>query len=190
MRLKLSVQSFEPVLVIHIRHALAKGARRDEILEVFHLASLTGLQGYVAGARALHVLAVLPLRHPLAEPARALRGCYGHGALRAPPIPKSRPRCTTFNRTFHAIINDAAGNPGALPIVDNHWLLVSVMLKRYGQSELRFQRVIDEHSHLIHAIEHRDSHSAAVFMSAHIEQSKINMMQRAALASQDKSEAA
>ena len=96
----------------------------------------------------------------------------------------------TFNRTFHAIINDAAGNPGALPIVDNHWLLVSVMLKRYGQSELRFQRVIDEHSHLIHAIEHRDSHSAAVFMSAHIEKSKINMMQRAALASQDKSEAA
>ena len=57
---------FEPGLVIHIRHALAKGARRDKILEVFHLASLTGLEGYVAGVRALHVLAALALALALA----------------------------------------------------------------------------------------------------------------------------
>jgi alkylhydroperoxidase/carboxymuconolactone decarboxylase family protein YurZ len=45
---------FEPGLVIHIRHALQKGATRDEILEVFRLAALTGLEGYILGAETLY----------------------------------------------------------------------------------------------------------------------------------------
>jgi len=84
------------------------------------------------------------------------------------------------NRAFHAVINDAAGNPGALPIVDNHWLLLAALLKRYGYGEDRFQRVIDEHQHLIHAIERRDAHSAAILMGAHIEKGKNNLLRRAA----------
>jgi DNA-binding GntR family transcriptional regulator len=84
------------------------------------------------------------------------------------------------NRAFHAVINDAAGNPGALPIVDNHWLLLAALLKRYGYGDDRFQRVIDEHQHLIHAIERRDAHSAAVLMGAHIEKGKNNLLRRAA----------
>lgn len=44
---------FEPGLAMHIRHAVQKGARREEILEVFHLASLTGLEGFILGADAL-----------------------------------------------------------------------------------------------------------------------------------------
>jgi alkylhydroperoxidase/carboxymuconolactone decarboxylase family protein YurZ len=44
---------YEPGLVIHIRHALQKGATREEILAVFHLAALTGLEGYVLGAQTL-----------------------------------------------------------------------------------------------------------------------------------------
>ena len=31
-----------------------KGANREEILEVFHLASVTGLEGYILGAEAMH----------------------------------------------------------------------------------------------------------------------------------------
>jgi len=45
---------YEPGLAMHIRHALRKGARRDEILEVFHLAALTGLDGYIVGAQTLY----------------------------------------------------------------------------------------------------------------------------------------
>jgi len=45
---------FEPGLVIHIRHALQKGATRDEILEVFRLAALTGLDGFILGAETLY----------------------------------------------------------------------------------------------------------------------------------------
>jgi alkylhydroperoxidase/carboxymuconolactone decarboxylase family protein YurZ len=44
---------FEEGLAMHIRHALAKGATRDEILAVFQLASVTGLEGFVIGAEAL-----------------------------------------------------------------------------------------------------------------------------------------
>ncbi|MEO8858762.1 MAG: GntR family transcriptional regulator [Burkholderiaceae bacterium] len=91
------------------------------------------------------------------------------------------------NREFHMVINDAAANPGALAIVENHWLLLAVLLKRYGQGEQRFQRVIDEHQFLIHAIERRDAHTAAVLMSSHIEQGKITLMQRAAAVSAEPS---
>ena len=45
---------YEPGLVIHIRHALKHGATRAEILEVFHLAAVAGLSGYIMGAEALY----------------------------------------------------------------------------------------------------------------------------------------
>lgn len=44
---------FEPGLAIHIRNALKQGATREEILEVFSLASVTGLEGYIMGAAAI-----------------------------------------------------------------------------------------------------------------------------------------
>ncbi|MBB5399403.1 MULTISPECIES: carboxymuconolactone decarboxylase family protein [Paraburkholderia] len=47
---------YEPGLVIHIRGALKQGATRAEILEVFHLAAMTGLSGYILGAEALYGL--------------------------------------------------------------------------------------------------------------------------------------
>ena len=87
------------------------------------------------------------------------------------------------NRQFHTAINDAAGNPGALPIVDSHWLLLSALLKRYGYGDERFPRVIEEHQHLICAIERQDAHSAALLMGAHIEKAKNNLLRRAAEAS-------
>ncbi len=49
---------FEPGLAIHIRQALRNGASRQEILEVFQLAAVTGLEGYLLGAAALYPPAV------------------------------------------------------------------------------------------------------------------------------------
>lgn len=45
---------FESGLAIHIRNALRAGATRDEILEVFRLASLIGLEGYILAGEALY----------------------------------------------------------------------------------------------------------------------------------------
>jgi len=44
---------YEPGLTIHIRHALQQGASRQEIVEVFQLAAVLGVNGFVEGARAL-----------------------------------------------------------------------------------------------------------------------------------------
>lgn len=45
---------YEPGLAIHIRHALQQGASRAEILEVFQLAAVTGLEAYILGAETLY----------------------------------------------------------------------------------------------------------------------------------------
>ena len=44
---------FEPGLSMHIRCALQHGATREEILDVFQLASLLGLETYIEGGEAL-----------------------------------------------------------------------------------------------------------------------------------------
>jgi alkylhydroperoxidase/carboxymuconolactone decarboxylase family protein YurZ len=45
--------NYEPGLRLHIRNALRRGATREEILEIFQLAALVGVESYVQGARAL-----------------------------------------------------------------------------------------------------------------------------------------
>ena len=45
---------FKPGLALHIRGALEHGATREEILAVFELASVTGLESYIQGAEALY----------------------------------------------------------------------------------------------------------------------------------------
>ena len=82
------------------------------------------------------------------------------------------------NREFHRVINDAAGHPAALPIVDSHWLLLAALLKRYGYGDDRFARVIEEHQHLVQAIERGDGYAASVLMGAHIEKAKHNLLER------------
>jgi alkylhydroperoxidase/carboxymuconolactone decarboxylase family protein YurZ len=45
--------NYEQGLRSHIRNALRHGATREEILEIFQLAAMIGLEGYILGARAL-----------------------------------------------------------------------------------------------------------------------------------------
>ncbi|SAK98272.1 carboxymuconolactone decarboxylase [Caballeronia calidae] len=45
--------TFEPGLRIHIRNALKEGATADEVLDVFKLASVIGMEGYILSAEAL-----------------------------------------------------------------------------------------------------------------------------------------
>jgi DNA-binding GntR family transcriptional regulator len=82
------------------------------------------------------------------------------------------------NRDFHAAINDAAGNPGALDIVDRHWLLMAALWQQFGVEEGRFPSVIDDHRQLIRAIARGDASSATMFMGAHIERAKHDLLER------------
>jgi DNA-binding GntR family transcriptional regulator len=90
------------------------------------------------------------------------------------------------NQRFHEVINDAAGNPGAMSLVDKHWLLAAALWQRYGYDdgrfydETRFHGVINDHQHLIQAIERGDSTSALLLMGAHIEKAKHDLLARMA----------
>jgi DNA-binding GntR family transcriptional regulator len=94
------------------------------------------------------------------------------------------------NQRFHEIINDAAGNPGAMSLVDRHWLLAAALWQRYGYDNghfydaTRFEGVISDHQHLIHAIERGDATSASLLMGAHIEKAKHDLLARMSAAAQ------
>ena len=82
------------------------------------------------------------------------------------------------NRRFHGVINEAAGNPGASSLVDRHWLLVAALWQRYGVDSERFHGVIDDHRHMIKAIDRGDASSAFMLMGAHIEKAKHGLIER------------
>ncbi|MFC7399854.1 GntR family transcriptional regulator [Chelatococcus sp. GCM10030263] len=84
------------------------------------------------------------------------------------------------NHDFHGVINDAAGNPGALSLADRHWLIVAALWRRYGYDTERFHVVVDDHRQIIRAIERRDATSATVLMAAHIEKAKHDLLARIA----------
>lgn len=84
------------------------------------------------------------------------------------------------NNRYHGVINEAAGNPGALSMVDRNWLLVAAIWQRYGYEQGRFHGVIDDHRHIIRAIERQDAGAAAQLMGAHIEKAKQDLLLRMA----------
>jgi DNA-binding GntR family transcriptional regulator len=85
------------------------------------------------------------------------------------------------NRDFHQVINQAARHPGALSVVDGQGLLVAALWNKVGNPPARFQSVIDDHRHLIIAIERRDGAGAASLMGAHIEKSRQDLLARMAI---------
>lgn len=82
------------------------------------------------------------------------------------------------NHRFHGVINEAAGNPGAMPLVDRHWVLVAALWQRVGYDDGRFHCVVDDHRHLMRAIERRDATSAAMLMGSHVEKAKQDLLAR------------
>jgi DNA-binding GntR family transcriptional regulator len=86
-----------------------------------------------------------------------------------------------INRDFHHVINQAAGNPGAMSFVDGQWLLVAALWNKVGNPPGRFQSVVDDHRHLIVAIERRDGAGASALMGAHIEKARQDLLARMAM---------
>ena len=85
------------------------------------------------------------------------------------------------NRDFHQVVNQAAGNPGALSLVEGQWLLVAALWIKVGNPPARFQSVVDDHRHLIVAIERHDGSGASALMGAHIEKARQDLLARMAM---------
>ena len=91
------------------------------------------------------------------------------------------PAIPAANRDFHQAVNQAAGTPRALSLVDGPWLLVAALWNKVGNPPERFQSVVDDHRHLIVAIERRDGAGASALMGAHIEKARQDLLARMAM---------
>jgi DNA-binding GntR family transcriptional regulator len=82
------------------------------------------------------------------------------------------------NHDFHATINAVANNPDAVALLERHWLLIKALWHRYGYGPERFAGVINDHRHLIEAIEAGDADAAASLMSAHVIKARHTLLAR------------
>ncbi len=90
------------------------------------------------------------------------------------------PGVVAHNRAFHQAINRIADNVDALPIIDKHWTLLAALWRHYGYGESRFAGVVNDHRHLISALEAHDSDAAALIMGAHSNKAKLVLQARMA----------
>ena len=84
------------------------------------------------------------------------------------------------NREFHRTINLIADKLDAIALVDRHWLLIAALWRRYGYGPERFAGVINDHRHLLRALEAGDSSAAGVIMAAHVIKAKQELLDRMA----------
>ena len=89
-------------------------------------------------------------------------------------------RALASNREFHRTINLVADKLDAIALVDRHWLLIAALWRRYGYGPERFGGVINDHQHLLRALEARDSNAAGVIMAAHVIKAKQELLDRMA----------
>jgi DNA-binding GntR family transcriptional regulator len=82
------------------------------------------------------------------------------------------------NREFHKTINLIADKLDAIALVDRHWLLIAALWRRYGYGPERFAGVINDHRHLLRALEAGDSSAAGVIMAAHVIKAKQELLDR------------
>ena len=82
------------------------------------------------------------------------------------------------NRAFHRCIYEHAGNPEALASVDRHWLLIEALWSRHGYAADRSGGVVNDHRHIIFALECRDAEAAGALMTAHVIKAKQDMIKR------------
>ena len=83
-----------------------------------------------------------------------------------------------INREFHAVINDAAGNPEAAGVLDRHRRLIAALWNLHGYGEDRPAGVISDHRHIISALAAHDADVAASLAMAHAAKAKQELIAR------------
>lgn len=86
------------------------------------------------------------------------------------------PGALAANRRFHEEINKVAASRQASVIVDQHWVLIAALWRRYGYAEERFAGVSSDHLNLLRALASRDPHSAGIIMAAHVVKAKYDLL--------------
>ena len=73
-------------------------------------------------------------------------------------------------------MNAAAASPQGRAILDQHWVLIAALWRRYGYAEERFAGVSSDHLNLLRALAAHDPHAASVIMAAHVVKAKFDLL--------------
>jgi DNA-binding GntR family transcriptional regulator len=84
----------------------------------------------------------------------------------------------TANHDFHRAINAMTKNVEAIALIDRHWILMSILWGRVGYGPERFDGMISDHRHLVHALATSDVEAAGVLMGAHVVKAKYELLDR------------
>ena len=80
------------------------------------------------------------------------------------------------NRHFHEAVNTAAASPQGSAILDQHWVLIAALWRRFGYAEERFAGVSSDHLNLLRALASHDPHAASAIMAAHVVKAKFDLL--------------
>lgn len=86
------------------------------------------------------------------------------------------PGALAANRRFHEAVNAAAASLQGSAILDQHWVLIAALWRRYGYAEDRFAGVSSDHLNLLRALASHDPHAASVIMAAHVVKAKYDLL--------------
>jgi DNA-binding GntR family transcriptional regulator len=81
------------------------------------------------------------------------------------------------NRRFHAFIYERSNNPDAFATIERHWFLMAALWKHYGYSESRFPAVINDHWHIIKALDNADVVGVGFLVGAHVLKARENLLE-------------
>lgn len=82
------------------------------------------------------------------------------------------------NRRLHARMNEIAGNPEAVSIIDRHWWLITALWQRIGYAPERYAGVVRDHRHILHALRRKDVEAAGTLIGAHVIKAKFDLLTR------------
>lgn len=88
-------------------------------------------------------------------------------------------RCVEANRAFHHFIDNVAGNPLALEMLEGRSSLVDAYRRTIGYGRERFDTVRAQHDRLVDAIAAGNADLAAQITFEHTESSRLDLMARA-----------
>ena len=81
-----------------------------------------------------------------------------------------------INRRFHAFIYEQSNNRDAFATIERHWCLMAALWKRYGYSEGRFPGMLNDHWHIIRALDARDVVGVGLLIGAHVVKARDNIL--------------
>jgi DNA-binding GntR family transcriptional regulator len=81
------------------------------------------------------------------------------------------------NQRFHTFIYERSNNPDAFAAIERHWFLMAALWKHYGYSESRFPGVLNDHWHIIKALDQGDVVGVGFLVGAHVLKARDNILE-------------